>query len=142
MAWKLGSHEFQWAIDLDAFARYAYAVNKVREHREVYCLRSDDGWVVGVDPDSDPVFPMWPHPDFAAVEALDDWADAYSEVVSLDHWRDEITPMLQRKGFAVGVFPAHNRWVHVWPATLLEHIEGQPKKRYDLPRIKAKPPPV
>ena len=136
MAWVLRPWEFQWATELDVLPRYAYTVNKVREHGQLWCLCSDKGWAVGADPDLDPVFPIWPHPDFAIVHAVGDWADARVEPISIDHWRDSITPMLESKGMAVGVFMANDRWVHVWPARFLEHLESEPRKHYDLPRSK------
>jgi hypothetical protein len=34
--WKLGEGEFDWALELPPSQRYAYAVNNIREHGELW----------------------------------------------------------------------------------------------------------
>jgi hypothetical protein len=136
---SLDSKEFRWASELDALARYAYSVNRIRRQGELWCLRSSSGMVLGWDPDADPVCPVWPHEKFALEGAAEEWADSFAESIPLTTWLEVTTPLLESRRIAVGVFMTADHWVHVRPSTFAKHLRAKAQKRYALPREKVWP---
>lgn len=45
MGWLLDDDEMHRVLRLDVDARYAYAIDKTREHGELWTLKSDGAWV-------------------------------------------------------------------------------------------------
>jgi hypothetical protein len=80
--------ELASVLTLDVDARYAYAIDAIRENGELWTLADEDGWVVSNS--SGASVPVWPHERFAALEATGAWADAKPVRVSLEHdWLTE-----------------------------------------------------
>lgn len=83
--WELTDDEMMRVLALDVDARYAYAINKIRAHGELWTLRSEGGWVVSSNPTRESSIPVWPHARFAQLEATGSWADAEPARISLEH---------------------------------------------------------
>ena len=86
MTWQPTKKEQEWALSLGSDDRYSYAVNKIRDHGEIWSLNSENGWVLGKDPDGNPVFPIWPHEVYATLVATGDWCDSFPEMIRIDDW--------------------------------------------------------
>jgi len=86
MTWILGEGELQRTIELKPKPRYAYAVNKIRQHGELWLLDSSEGYCLSKGETEAPGLPVWPHPDFAREFATGDWAEGYPERIPLHIW--------------------------------------------------------
>jgi hypothetical protein len=84
MTWTLSDDELQRVLSWDLDDRYAYAINKIREHGALWTLKSAEGWVVSNNPSGQPSIPIWPHERFARLEATGSWADAQPDRVVLE----------------------------------------------------------
>lgn len=132
-------HEWalQNAMDLESFPRYAYTVNRIREAGLIWLLNSEDGWVLGADPEERQVIPVWPSCELASIHATQDWNHAYPESLTLDRWLSSATPKIKAAGIIVGVFPVPpRRWVPSEPELFASHLKGSYQKLYDLPEWK------
>lgn len=86
---QVDEDELATVLTLDVDARYAYAINAIRENGELWTLAAADGWVISSSSGASSI-PVWPHERFAALEATGSWADAKPVRVSLEHdWLTE-----------------------------------------------------
>ena len=49
--------------------------------------------------------PIWPHPGFAAVWAVSDWADCKPKAIKLDVWWERWTAGLEGDDTVLAIFP-------------------------------------
>lgn len=134
----MGDKRHEWALqnamELESLPRYAYAGNRIREAGLIWLLNSEEGWVLGADPDERWILPVWPSRELAMIHATEDWADAFPESLTLDRWLTVATPTIIEAGMIVGVFPVPPmRWVPAEPEIFSSHLEATPQKRYKLP---------
>jgi hypothetical protein len=96
----------QRALAMDVDARYAYAIDQIRRHDELWTLKSADGWVVSSNPVREPSIPVWPHEQLARLEATGLWAEAEPSRISLEHdWLTEArASWFERNDLRVTVF--------------------------------------
>lgn len=116
MTWVLSQSEKDRAMSLGNADKYAYAVNKIRKHGELWSLKSADGWVLGVDPDGNAVFPIWPHEGYARDAATGAWQDSSPECISLDDWKNVSITVLEEYHAILGVMTSpgpEGRWLAV-----------------------------
>jgi hypothetical protein len=104
MTYPLNKKEYQSTLRLSPNDRYLHFIARVVEWQQVWGLSSAKGWVV-LSSDGDECFPVWPHPDYAAAWATDDWSDCWPEAVDLDTWLERWTPGMEEDGTLVAVFP-------------------------------------
>jgi hypothetical protein len=114
--------------------RYAYTVNSVREHGELYCLREDNGWCLGVDSDGRRTIPIWPHPAFAAEAAVGEWGHYYPVAVNLIDFLSRAVEPIVLGDYPLAVFTAHGYWIPVPFSHFKAHVLGPRKDHYDPPQ--------
>ncbi|MDX1656744.1 MAG: DUF2750 domain-containing protein [Candidatus Competibacteraceae bacterium] len=125
MAYSISEKEIRNVARLSADERYDYFVTRVIDGGEVWSLRSEEGWVA-VSSDDGECFPVWPHPDFAAQWATDDWSDCAPTPIPLEVWMHRWTPGLEQDGTLVAVFPNENEeGVVVSPGELQDSLERE-----------------
>ena len=130
MSYELTNSELSALSMLSPEGRYDYFVTKIAANREVWSLQSDDGWVVMRSEDEDECLPVWPHPDFAAQWANEDWAGCTPAAISLDAWIDRWTPGMEADGTLLAVFPDdEGEGTIVTPTELLASIEAALKQQ-------------
>jgi hypothetical protein len=132
MGWELDDNELRRVIAFDLDARYAYAINKIREHGELWTLKSGDGWVVSSNPAGQPSIPIWPHERFARLEATDSWADAQPDRVLLEQeWFTAArASWFDKHDVRVTVFLAGTSSMSVDYPLLCELLRGERRARY------------
>jgi hypothetical protein len=131
MTWELSDDELQRVISWKLDDRYAYAINKIREHGELWTLKSVDGWVVS-NPSGHPLIPIWPHERFAWLEATGSWSDAQPSRVQLeeDWFTAARAAWFEKHEVRVQVFLAGTSSMSVDYSLLCELLQGEPRARY------------
>lgn len=128
MTYKLSERQFESIQKLADHERFDYFLKKVANWEEVWSLCSSDGWVELSTPEGEELFPIWPHPDFAAAWAVDDWVDCQPKAIKLDIWIERWVPGLERDSTLVTVFPVSEEGVVMTPSeleeSLLAELEG------------------
>jgi hypothetical protein len=132
MTWDLSDDEMQRVLSWDTDDRYAYAINKIREHGELWTLKSPTGWVVSSNPTGQPCVPIWPHEHFARLEATGSWADAQPDRIPLD--KDWFTAAraswFETHDVRVTVFLAGTSSMSVDYSLLCELLRSERRARY------------
>ena len=105
MTYKLNDKQFASIQKLADHERLDYFLKKVADWEEIWSLSSAEGWVELSSPDGDECLPIWPHPDFAAAWAVEDWADCQPKAIKLEVWLERWTAGLQRDNTVLAVFP-------------------------------------
>ena len=100
-------------LQLTSDERYAYTVNAIREHGEVWCLRDDEGWCLGLDPNRKPTFPVWPHPAYARENAVGDWANYYTESIPLEAFLARAIDVVAEDDYPLAILTINMVWVPV-----------------------------
>ena len=114
MSWKLGDEEFEDVRAQSSLERYAYFMQRVLDHGEVWVLvRPEDDRIGIVEDEQEGVAYMmaWPHERFADAERDGDWAAHVPRSFALEQWIEGVLPTLARDGVDVGVFPIWDRGV-------------------------------
>jgi hypothetical protein len=132
--WKLPQIEFARAISLGSDERYAYTVNKVREHGELYCLCDDDGWCLGLDPDGKLTFPIWPHPAFPTECAVGEWGRYSPVAIKLADFLSRAVEPIVPDDYPLAVFTALGSWVPAPFTHFKAHVLGPRQNHYDPPK--------
>ena len=132
MGWQLDEQEMRRVLALDVDARYAYAINKIREHGELWTLRSEGGWVVSTNSARESSIPIWPHERFAALEATGSWSDADPVRISLDHdWlTDARASWFEENELRVTVFLVGASSMSADYSMMAELMRGERRARY------------
>ena len=105
MTYKLNEKQLASIPKLAEHERFDYFLKKVADWEEIWSLHSPEGWVELSSADGDECFPVWPHPDFAAAWAVDDWADCKPKAIDLETWLSRWTAGLERDNTLVAIFP-------------------------------------
>ena len=131
MTYILDTKQLQAALLLPADKRYEYFITHIISGKQIWSLRNDEGWVA-MSCDGDSCLPVWPHQDFAALWATDDWADCSPTAVALDVWVSRWIPGMEKDGSMIAVFPNDNEeGVVVTPRELLESIKLEQSSEQD-----------
>ncbi|MBJ7551267.1 DUF2750 domain-containing protein [Marinomonas ostreistagni] len=84
--------------------RLEYFVKTVKEHKTVWSLSNEEGFVMVETDDGDCVM-VWPDADFAAQWAIDEWDDCEPVEVSLETFQSMWLPSLEKDNITLAVFP-------------------------------------
>jgi hypothetical protein len=80
-------------------------IRRVADFEEAWGLRSPSGWITLADDNSRPLFPLWPHAEYAeACRGLAD-SDVTPTSIPLGHLLDVLLPQFVADGTLVAVFP-------------------------------------
>jgi hypothetical protein len=102
---KLREQEIAGVLKTDAPTRYAHFVSQVSDWQFVWGLRAPDGWVTISDVTEEPMFPVWPHEEYASLLAVDEWANATPTSIEVHDWVEKWLPGFDKDGTKVAVFP-------------------------------------
>ncbi|MGN6110768.1 MAG: DUF2750 domain-containing protein [Kofleriaceae bacterium] len=131
MSWTLGDEELHRVLALSVKARYAYAINKIREHGELWTLRSEGGWVVSCNPAGEKGIPIWPHERLARLEAVELWDDAEPSRISLEDWlSDSRAALFEENDLHVDVFLVGPSSMATDYSRFTELLRGPERPRY------------
>lgn len=105
MAWILRDQEMKAVTGLNGARRCEYLAKRVADTKQLWSLKSADGWVQMCDDAGAPLFPIWPHERYAEACATADWADCKPAAISLESWLRAWSPGLEQDNRKVAVFP-------------------------------------
>ena len=108
MTYKLNEKQYTAIVKQDDDKRCQNFLRKVADFEEIWSLHSPDGWVELSDEDGQICLPVWPHPDFAAAWAIDDWKDCEPKMIKLADWLERWTAGLEKDETALAIFPVDN----------------------------------
>jgi hypothetical protein len=113
-------------LALPSRERYGLFLQLAVDWEEVWGLHSDDGWVLSSAGDGRDLFPLWPHPQFAAACAHGGWSGTAAAAVPLDELLSDLLPILEEDGMAIAVFPGPDgEGVLVTPAELKQDLQAE-----------------
>jgi len=122
MSYQLSSHERHTTQSLSADKRYDHFVAKVVENEQIWILSDEQGCVI-VSSGGEQCVPVWPHPEYAAAWATDEWSDCQPTAIDLDTWMERWTPGLTEDDLMIAVFPhADEQGVVVAPSELEDSL--------------------
>ena len=123
MSYNLSDRQFESIQKLPDHERYDYFLKKVARWEQIWSLHSPQGWVELSSTDGEECLPIWPHPDFAKIWAVDDWSDCQPKAINLELWLQRWTAGLERDNTVLVVFPVdEEKGLVVTPAELEEAI--------------------
>ena len=131
MSWCIEEQEVERIRALDIDARYALAINKIREHGELWTLASDDGWAVNRLMDGSSTIAIWPHARFAELEATGHWADNRPERISLTSWlSDARAAWFERHDLRISVFLVGDSTISAPHGMVADELRAERRARY------------
>jgi hypothetical protein len=104
-AYSLSRKEFLAICALDGSGRYRHFVKRVADWQKVWGLRNESGWVAAMDDEGNPGFPVWPHPEYAAACAVDEWKDNVPTPIDVHEFIEDWLPHMAEEHVAAIVFP-------------------------------------
>jgi hypothetical protein len=131
MTWSMNDQEFSAVLALPGDRRYAYFIKRVVDWQQVWSLASVDGWMLAGDNVGHELVPVWPHPRFAAACAVEQWAGAEPQVITLSAWLAHWLPGILRDQRQIAVFPTPTVQGIVRAADRLKQDLDQELMRYE-----------
>ena len=101
---ELTPTELSTVNNMSAEQRYDYFISALLEHKKVWGLSGDGGWLVLPDEDEEQL-PVWPHAQLAQAWAMDDFADCQPKPITLEDWLNKWLPGMIEDGLLVAVCP-------------------------------------
>jgi hypothetical protein len=86
-------------------ARFKHFITQAADCEKLWGLRDTSGWVALADDSGAEGFPVWPHPDYAAACATENWAGNFPAEIDVHEFVKSWLPEMQKRGVAVAVFP-------------------------------------
>lgn len=119
-SYPLNPKQFQAVLALPGPDRYRHFVGRVADWQFVWGLKDKNGWASAADDDGNSAFPFWPHPDYAAACATDNWAGNSPDSIEVHEFLERWLPGMAKDGVAVAVFPTPTMRGTVVPAIQLQ----------------------
>ena len=127
MTYRVTQKEIEQVSALDGPARYAHFIKRVADWEQVWGLHTRGGWALA-DSEGVEAFPLWPHPEYAKLQAQGQWQNYVPEPIQLEAFLGEWLPDMQDKLVQLAVFPVGNFQAVIVPASkLLQDIKAELK---------------
>jgi len=108
VAKQVNDHEFAAVSALDGPARYSHFIGQIADWKEVWSLKSANGWILAGAMGGQVLIPVWPHERYAAACAIGEWSGATAHAIPLHDWMEKWLPGITRDHRGVAVFPSPN----------------------------------
>lgn len=89
----------------DGPKRFKHFIGRVADFEVVWGLRNANGWVALADDAGARGFPVWPHADYAAACAVDEWAGCVPAGIDVHEFCEDWLPDMAGRQVSVAVFP-------------------------------------
>jgi len=120
----MNSKELESVTKLNGSERYNYAIKKIADWEEVWGLYNN-GWTLVSDGENE-CFPIWPHAEYAATCATNEWEGNEPKAIELEVWMKKWLPGLEEDQKMIAVFPTpNNKGVVVSVARLQEDLNDE-----------------
>ena len=130
-SYRLSEKEFAAIVQLDGRKRYEHFVSRVADWQKIWSLRSESGWVSISDNIGNAGFPVWPHPDYAAACATDDWEGNLPTSIDVYEFTESWLPNMEIEKVNVAVFPTPKLKGVMVPATQLQSDLREELEQYE-----------
>lgn len=125
MTYKITQKEIEQVSALDGQARYAHFIKRVVDWELVWGLHTTDGWA-SAGSEGVEAFPLWPHPEYAKLQAKGQWQGYVPEPIELEAFLSEWLPSMQNNLVQLAVFPVGSFQAAIVPASrLLQDIKAE-----------------
>ena len=115
MTRPITAKEFSAVVALGGSKRYEYTIKRVVDHRRVWTLADESGYLMVADDHGQASLPVWPHEEYAvAFQGSDE--SVKPESMSLSDLLKKSIPALVGAGTTVAVFPTAESHAVVVPA--------------------------
>jgi len=104
MSYSLSAEQLVEVSKLSPEDRLDYCLAKLVEHKELYGLYGDNGWLL-LQAENDACLPVWPHEEFAKGWVGQDFPDCQPKLIPLSDWVERWLPGMQQDGNLILVFP-------------------------------------
>jgi hypothetical protein len=110
MTWDIHPKEFETVIRLNPTQRYEYFIKRVAWWEKLFGLSDGVGttgnirWASSSDNEGRLFVPVWPHPEYAAACATEEWSGKHPTSISIDVWLEDWIPDMIEVGHLVSVF--------------------------------------
>lgn len=84
--------------------RFAYLLEEVVSHNEIWILTDQHGCVM-LNSDDEDCLPIWPNKEFAQTWATGEWQDCEPQNITLKKWFSHWLPGLEDDELAIVLFP-------------------------------------
>jgi hypothetical protein len=121
---SMNQEQYKNVLDLPAPKRYGYFIKRVADWQKAWTLNGQLGIVSGEDDNGTIHIPMWAHPMFAEMCAVDLWSEARVVSLGISELTDNLLPQLQADMQMVSVMPiSGTRGISVNPLRLKHDLE-------------------
>ena len=118
--YPLNPMQFKAVSALAGPGRFRHFVGRVADWQQVWSLKEESGWVSAADDQGNIIFPVWPHPDYAAACAVGHWSGSSPTSIEVHEFLERWLPGLDKDGLAVAVFPTPTKGGVIMPAYQLQ----------------------
>ncbi len=126
MNWNPNKQEIEAILSLKAKERYAYSIKKITDREIIWSLWHENGWALCEDATNHILVPVWPHADYAALAAKDEWTGYKPKPITLDEFLTRWVPGMAKDKRLVAVFPTpDDKGVVIDPIRLGENIQEE-----------------
>ena len=105
MPYKMSEQQFRAVDSLPDLDRYNHFISKVADWKEVWGVRTEEGWLLPITPEGVAYFPLWPHPEYAERVASKNWPGNHAEELDYKFLMSEGLEQLSKDGVKIAVFP-------------------------------------
>ncbi|MFV8510602.1 DUF2750 domain-containing protein [Ralstonia pseudosolanacearum] len=122
--YKLTDKEMHHVLALDGVQRLEHLIKRVADWQSVWGLCSQAGWVAGADDDARRCFPIWPHPTYAEICAVDEWVGNAPTAIDIHAFTAKWLPNMEKDGLILAVFPTpSDKAVFIEPSVFKELLD-------------------
>ncbi|MBK1891092.1 DUF2750 domain-containing protein [Undibacterium sp. 14-3-2] len=104
-SYRFSEQEHASVTRLEGSERYEHFVKRVADWQNVWGLKNETGWVSAEDDSGNRGIPVWPHPDYAAACAKDEWAGNQPTPIEVQEFVAIWLPNMANDNVHVAVFP-------------------------------------
>ncbi len=101
---SISQKQISAVIALSGPKRYDHFIKTVCDQEYVWSLFFEDGWAVACDNDGTEGLPLWPHPEYARLCAVEEWRQYEPKTIPIHELLEKWLPSLKENGRATLIF--------------------------------------
>ena len=100
----LSQKQIESILNLPGPQRYSHFIRRVVDSDEAWGLWTEGGWALSSTDEGETVFPLWPHREYAALCAVNEWEGYEPAAIPLDDLLTELLPKLGADHVRLSIF--------------------------------------
>lgn len=101
---KISEKEIIAVCQLDAFERYQYFIKRVADSEKMYSLIDNEGFWAMADIEDKTVISLWPAPEYALINAIDDWDGFLVKEIIIKEFEDDFINCIEKNNWLINIF--------------------------------------